>query len=892
MRFRFLFAASRLVLALALVSFLPKVHGAPEPKTADQMAAAADPNDPIVAQIAAERIVAWNYSQRPFDQEMSSKFLDQYLDSLDYFHIFFLQSDIKDFEKYRTNLGVLTLMDRDLTPCWDIFARFMERVHQRTDLTSNMLETARFEFTNHERFVLNRHTLPYAKDLDEARQLWRQEVRYEYLDQLLTSPDVQFTGRVNSDAKGKVMVTLKRDKLHPASFDLLPAMLTAKDGHAIGWLEVAPDKSNATVRLDLPLRENLKKTTNYFYSAKGEEMGDVTFRREKIEPATNATNLAGAGVTLTNKARNSDAPVPAPTAEAGTNFVAVIHLDQKNLEEIHKTLTNRCAQLSSHYKDLETGGRAFEFYVTSLAHAYDPHSDFMSHITAENFGIQMKLSLFGIGALLGKDNDYCKIIELKEGPAKKSGRIHENDRIVAVAQSNAEPVEVEGMLLDQIVEMIRGPKGTQVTLTVLPSDATDSSARKEVTLIRDEIKLEEQEVKARLHESPAADGSVSRVGVINIPSFYANTDPNASDGGSGQAKSMTTDVERLIKRLKKAKVDGIILDLRHNGGGFLEEAIKLTGLFVPSGPVVQTKDPSGEIVTDSCHNSDVLYDGPLVVLTSRLSASASEILAGALQDYNRALIVGDHATFGKGTVQTMQRLQPFLKQKLREKKMPYDPAYDPGDLKITIKKFYRAGGVSTQLKGVVSDLELPSKLNADTADVGESALPNALPCDEVTSANPENLNRVRPYLAELRARSRQRVAASKDFAYIQEDIAEFLKAQADKSLSMNLAERQAEQKTQTARAEAIKKERLSRKKSDEKVFEITLQNVDLAQLQPPTVKTNAAAETTSSFEDDSDADAAEAATEAGADPTLEETRHILADYIGLMNKAPAISKAP
>jgi carboxyl-terminal processing protease len=224
--------------------------------------------------------------------------------------------------------------------------------------------------------------------------------------------------------------------------------------------------------------------------------------------------------------------------------------------------------------------------------------------------------------------------------------------------------------------------------------------------------------------------------------------------------------------------------------------------------------------------------------------------------------------------------------------MTYDPKYDPGDLKITIKKFYRAGGVSTQLKGVVSDLELPSKLNADTADVGESALPNALPCDEVTSANPENLNRVRPYLAELRERSRQRLAASKDFAYIQEDIAEFLKAQADKSLSMNLAERQAEQKTQTARAEAIKKERLSRKKSDEKVFEITLQNVDLAQLQPPTVKTNAAAATTPSFEDDSDADAEEAATEAGLDPTLEETRHILADYIGLMNKAPGISKAP
>jgi carboxyl-terminal processing protease len=475
---------------------------------------------------------------------------------------------------------------------------------------------------------------------------------------------------------------------------------------------------------------------------------------------------------------------------------------------------------------------------------------------------------------------------LKEGPAKKSGKIHENDRIVAVAQGNGEPVDVEGMVLDQIVEMIRGPKGTPVTVTVM---GADSSERKEVTLVRDEIKLEDQAVNARLYEIPGTGGATSRLGVINIPSFYANTDPNSTDGGD--AKSMTTDVERLIKRLKKEKVGGIILDLRHNGGGYLEEAIKLTGLFVPAGPVVQTKDPTGEIVVDPCHDTEVLFDGPLVVLTSRLSASASEILAGALQDYDRALIVGDHSTFGKGTVQTMQRLQPFLKQKLREEKIAYDPNYDPGDLKITIKKFYRAGGVSTQLTGVVSDIELPSRLNADTADVGESALPNALPCDKVTSANPENLNRVRPYLAALLDRSRQRVATSKDFAYIREDIAEFLKMQSDKSLSLNLDERKAEQKSQMARAEAIRKERLSRKKSDEKIFELTLQNVDLPKLQPLAVKTNSVA-APDTFDDEADPDAQAAAAEAVSDPTLDEARHILADYIALVNKETAISKTP
>jgi carboxyl-terminal processing protease len=839
--------------------------------------------------------------------------LDQYLDSLDYYHMFFIQSDMSEFEKYRSNLNVLTLTNRDLTPCWEIFSRFMERVHQRMDLTSNLLASAKFEFTNHERFVPNRHALPYPKDLDQARDFWRQEVRCEYLEQLLISPDVQFTGRAGADAKGHATVTLKRDKLHPASFGLLPATFLAKDGRAIGWLEVDASQSNATLRLDLPFEDNLKKTTNHLYSAKGEEIGDVTFRHEKIETALSVTNTnsvagvappaePGPGVVV---APNNDTPPPAPPAETGSNLVAIIHMDEKNLVEIHNALTNRCARLLGNYQDLVAGGRAFEYYVTSLARAYDPHSDFMMHMQAENFAIQMKLSLFGIGAMLEKDNVGCRISLLKEGPAKKSGKIHQFDRIVAVAQSNAEPVEVEGMLLEQIVEMIRGPKGSQVTLTILPPDSTE---RKAVTLVRDEIKLDEQAAKARMYETTNAVGLPSRLGVIDIPSFYANTDPRAGD-----IKSMTADVERLIKRLKQAKVDGLILDLRHNGGGFLEEAIQLTGLFVPAGPVVQTKNSDGVIVTDPCHNSEVLYDGPLVVLTSRLSASASEILAGALQDYNRALIVGDHSTFGKGTVQTMQNLTPWLKMKLKEDNMAYDPNYDPGDLKITIKKFYRAGGMSTQLRGVVSDIELPSVWNAETNDLGESALPNALPWDDVTTANPENLNRVRPYLAELREHSRQRVAASKDFAYIKEDIAEFLKKQmphkplhgdshqalesaeflADKGLSLNLADRQAEQKTQTARAEAIKKERLSRKKLDEKVFELTLQNVDLPQLQPLAVKTNSAAAGQPVFDEPSDAEAESdaLANEEMLDPTLEEAKHILADYMALINKESAISIA-
>jgi carboxyl-terminal processing protease len=515
----------------------------------------------------------------------------------------------------------------------------------------------------------------------------------------------------------------------------------------------------------------------------------------------------------------------------------------------------------------------------------------MGHMQAENFAIQMKLSLFGIGALLGSEDGYCKISELKEGPAQKSGQIHEGDRIVAVAQHNAEPVDVVGMPLDKVVEMIRGPKGTEVTLTLIPAGAADSTVRKEVVLVRDEIKLEDQAAKARLYETPRSAGPPSRIGVIDLPSFYADTESPylTGDFGRGTAKTTTADVTRLIKRLKQEKVSGIILDLRRNGGGYLEEAIKLTGLFITRGPVVQTKDPNGDIVTDSDPDPSVLYDGPLIVLTSRFSASASEILAGALQDYNRALIVGDHSTFGKGTVQTVQRLKPYLEQK----HLSYNTNEDPGSLKLTIKKFYRAGGVSTQLKGVVSDIQLPSVWNHASDEVGESSLPNALPCDEVPSADPENLNRVKPYLAELEQLSARRLATNTDFGYVQQDIEQFVKEQADKSVSLNQAVRLAEQKARTERAEARKKEHLSRMKSDEKLYEITLKNVDLAQLQPPAVKTNAvAAVKASDFDDDPEAPDAEASNSEGTDPTLDEARRIMSDYVALMNREPVISKAP
>src|SRR5256886_6651327 len=411
----------------------------------------------------------------------------------------------------------------------------------------------------------------------------------------------------------------------------------------------------------------------------------------------------------------------------------------------------------------------------------------------------------------------------------QSQQLKPGDRIVGVAQGDErEPVDVVGMKLSKVVDMIRGPKGSKVRLTIIPADASDPSTRKEVALVRDEIKLEYEEAKAKIVEVPGKEGGTMRLGLIDLPSFYASFDV-ANANGKATHKSTTEDVAKLLKKLIAENVAGIILDLRHNGGGSLEEAINLTGLFIKEGPVVQVKDAEGNIIKDDDSDPTVLYDGPLIVLTSRFSASASEILAGALQDYQRALIVGDSSTHGKGTVQSLIQLEPYV-HKLS------DSTNNPGALKVTIRKFYRASGSSTQLKGVIPDLVLPSLNNY--AEVGEVSLENPLPWDTIESAKYEKLNLIQPILPELRKRSSERVTADKDFAYLREDIEIYRKYLADKSVSLNEETRRKEMKENEERLETRKRERKARRESEEKVYELTLKQVDMPGLPPPVAKTN------------------------------------------------------
>ena len=469
-------------------------------------------------------------------------------------------------------------------------------------------------------------------------------------------------------------------------------------------------------------------------------------------------------------------------------------------------------------------------YLEALAHAYDPHSDYLNTEHAQDFSINMSLSLFGIGAQLVEDDGYCTISKvLHGGPADKSKQMDEKDRIIAVAQGGKPPVDVVDMELGKVVQLIRGPKGTQVQLTISP--AADRTARRVVTLTRDEVKLDDQEheATAKLIEMPDGHGGTNRIGVIDLPSFYATIDlPGSANHAS---KSTTADVTKLIKKLKQEKVAGIILDLRNNPGGSLEEAVKFTGLFIKDGPVVLARSPDGSVSVDTDNDSSVLYDGPLAVMINRFSASAAEIAAAALQDYGRAIIVGDISTHGKGTVQNLNPMKPFV--------WPANASAtnDPGTVKITIRKFYRVSGASTQLKGVVPDIILPDVLSYSD-EVGETALENPLPWDTIPTDNIPNakydkLNLVEPYLATMRQNSDVRIATNQDFIYIQQDIERFKKLQADKTMSLNEREQIKERQTNLARQKMRDTEREARKDSGMKIYEITVENADKPGLPEP-----------------------------------------------------------
>ena len=518
-----------------------------------------------------------------------------------------------------------------------------------------------------------------------------------------------------------------------------------------------------------------------------------------------------------------------------------IKLSGKSLDEAREKVEQRYTNQLNRIKQQKSAD-VFEIIANALTTLYDPHTNYLSPRTSENFNISMALKLEGIGAVLQTEDEYTKVVRLVAGgPAAKQGQLKADDRIVSVGQGDeGEMVEVVGNRLADVVDLIRGKKSTVVKLEVLTTDTAGTETSKIIRIVRDEVKLEDQAAQKAVFQ--VNDGEkMYKIGVINLPAFYIDFD--AYNRRDPEYTSSTRDVARLVKELEKEKVDGIVLDLRNNGGGSLTEATNLTDLFIDQGPVVQIRSPGGRINRYNHSHSKAKYRGPLLVLVNRLSASASEIFAGAIQDYGRGLIVGSQS-FGKGTVQSVTPLRS-------------------GKLKITESKFYRVSGDSTQHRGIVPDIAFPDPI--DTEEIGESAYDNALPWDKIHAVPHAEYFQVENFLPALAAMHKGRIVTDPDFQYlISQDIL-FSENKNKKTVSLNEAIRIKEKNGLDQKAMNIENQkRLAKKMEAYKTIE----------------------DYRTAMEEESESARAEAPGKINVDedPFLNESGNILADFIRLMTE--------
>jgi carboxyl-terminal processing protease len=479
-----------------------------------------------------------------------------------------------------------------------------------------------------------------------------------------------------------------------------------------------------------------------------------------------------------------------------------LRLNGKEWDEIVDNLSNRYEnyrRLLEQYNSEDV----FQLAMNSYASSLDPHTNYLSPITSENFKIDMSLSLEGIGARLMYDEGYTKVVEIiPGGPAFKSKKLNVDDRIIAVAQGeDGEYVDVVGWRITDVVQLIRGPKETIVRLQILPADGGLNATPVELELVRDKVKLEDQAAKSEILE--IIDDSIPyRIGIITIPKFY--TDLEGYRNGDKESKSTASDVRNILENLMDEEVDGIVIDLRNNGGGSLLEAIDVTGLFIEKGPVVQVKDSFDNIDVSNDPDPEIVYSGPLAVLINRFSASASEIFSAAIQDYERGIVVGEQ-TYGKGTVQNLIDLNRLASHN----------ANKFGQVKVTIAKYYRINGGSTQNLGVVPDVEFPSYVSAQ--DFGESSDPTSLPWDQIKPTEFEKFKELSRILPELIKSSHIRQNSDADFQYLIDEINEYNSLKENNYVSLNEDVRLKEKETEEERE--FQRENIRRKKKGLKLLE-------------------------------------------------------------------------
>jgi carboxyl-terminal processing protease len=603
-----------------------------------------------IAERFSRRMPTYHLLRLPMDDAVSASAWTNFLRSLDFDHMYFLQSDVAEFAHYQTALDD-SVGEGDLTFAEEVFTRFKQRVQERYDYTDQLL-TDGFDLQKKESYRWNRREADWPSTTDECNELWRRKIKNEYLRQIVAK-------------------------------------------------QIAEESSEEE-----------------------DSDGDA--------PAPT----------------NTLASVSADTPPAGTNSIDETALDETPDLSPEALIRGRYKQMLTMLNDSD-GKWLIEKYLTAFAHAYDPHSGYMAASSVEDFDIEMKLSLTGIGALLRAEDGAAKVVRLiPGGPADmdtRDRRLRPGDKIIAVGQDTEPIVDVLHWPLHRIVSLIRGPKGSRVVLSVIPASDPSGSTTKQVDLVRDEVKLEEQAADSSLRTLIDTHGDERTFGVIRLPAFYASM--SIDDPRHPEYRSAAKDVQTILHSLQTNGVEGVILDLRNNGGGSLMEAIRMTGLFIRSGPTVQVRERhSIRVLPD--RDPRLAYAGPLVVLVNRLSASASEIVAGALQDYGRALVVGGEKTHGKGTVQTIVSLG-------RDARL--------GSLRVTTASYYRISGSSTQLRGVAPDILVPSPF--DFMKLGEDALPNPIPWSAVMPTRfvpVADLDGIKPQLraaSEARRRKSERFGA-------------------------------------------------------------------------------------------------------------------------------------
>lgn len=755
--------------------------------------APAETNFGQVAMHVAYMLQNHHYSHKDFDDTVSGKLLENYLDLLDFKHIFFTQQDVDKFKaSYATTLDDHVLM-RNISPATEIYDVYKQRVAERVAFAKKALETNKFTFDSERKIEVKRDKLPWPANKAAADALWNDLLEDNLIQERLIEKSRAEDARKKEAAKAK------------------------KEAEKKGAASDAAKDDPQTAKADAG-----KKT-----------------------PA--------------DKDDDDDSKLTAQQRIAKDYDRLLESVNENGNEE-----------------------EVVNYFLSCLATAYDPHTEYMSQNEMDNFNIQMKHSLVGIGALLGKKDDGAEIQGIVVGgPADKQGDLQLNDRIIAVAQGGSgEYVDVKYKKLQDIVDMIRGKPDTIVRLKIVP--AIDPTANKEISITRGEVELKEKLANAELIQTPPELGKPLKLGWINLSSFYADME-------EGKV-STTTDVEKLLRRLMKENIEGLVLDLRSNGGGSLEEAIKLTGLFIPAGPVVQAKDWRDNITWRECENERPVYDGPMIVLTDKASASASEILAAALQDAHRALIVGDKSTYGKGTVQTIlpvERYMPFFSDKTRA-----------GALKVTIQKFYRIAGGSTQLKGVIPDVILPSI--RDVMDIGEASADNALPYDEIPPRTFTYFRKSAFPAEELTARVASRIADNPEFQLIIEESKRLKDRIERNTVSLNEKAREQERldneqrrkKQEDERAERTKKVTDTLKAGGLKVYHLTLDNVAKPELvlESNFTREQSTGMRMSATRSDDDGSNGGSKFPYGVEPVKLEAIHILRDLIDLGGAQPTTAK--